>query len=74
MFKKCDKTQVRHQDYLQAESPYPRQSHSLVNSTKPGALVSPLPARQETESEQTVINKSSDREGALLKYDGNEVL
>lgn len=30
--------------------------------------------RQETESEQTVINKSSDREGALLKYDGNEVL
>lgn len=40
--------------YLQAESPYPRQSHSLVNSTKPGAWESPLPAR--TGNRKTTIN------------------
>lgn len=34
--------QFKSPDYLQAETPNLRQSHSLVNSIKPGALVSPL--------------------------------
>lgn len=40
-------THFRFHNHLQTESPDPRQSHSLVNSVKPGALVSPLPVPAE---------------------------
>ena len=52
-----DKTHISKlkNNYLQAESPTPRQSHSLVNSMKPGALVSPPPVQ--TGNRKTVINK-----------------
>lgn len=45
--------------YSQAESPIPRQSHSLVYSTKPGALVSPLSVQ--TGNRETMINNHQTR-------------
>lgn len=49
-------TYFRFHTHLQAKRPYPRQVHALVNSVKPGALASPLPA-QTGNKKVTVNNK-----------------